>query len=141
MSNYGDTPQPPSDPYGTQPLGANPPANPGYSGYGGEPPYTHGVPTSSPKGFFGALFDLSFRHFITPMVVKVVYVLGMIGLVLVWLGFMLSAFSQSTGAGIFVLLFGPLFVILYLCLLRMTLEFYVAIVRMSEDINARLPRN
>lgn len=37
------------------------------------------------------------------------------------------------------LLLGPIGVILYLALIRMTLEFYLAVTRMSQDINRRLP--
>jgi hypothetical protein len=75
---------PPSDPYGQPPAPGTPPPS---------------------KGFFGALFDFSFEHFVTPMIVKVVYLLG---------------------------------ILLYLCLIRMTLEFYLAVTRMSQDIHQRL---
>lgn len=34
----------------------------------------------------------------------------------------------------------PVVGLLYLCLFRMMCEFYVAITRMSEDINRRLPQ-
>jgi hypothetical protein len=41
--------------------------------------------------------------------------------------------------GLAVLLLGPVVLIIYLAIIRMTLEFYLSIVRMSEDINKRLP--
>jgi hypothetical protein len=121
MSDYGTPPpnQPPNQP----PTG----------------PTRGAAPQGSPrKGFFGALFDFGFEHFITPMIVKFVYVLALIGLVLAWLVFLVTSFSQSTAAGIGVLILGPILVILYLAFIRMTLEFYLAIVRMSEDIHTRL---
>jgi hypothetical protein len=37
------------------------------------------------------------------------------------------------------LVVGPIVVLLYLAFIRMTLEFYLAIVRMSQDIHTRLP--
>jgi len=114
--SYG-TP-PPSDPYG-QP----PPPPP-------EPP--------SARGFFGALFDFSFEHFVTPMLVKIVYVLALIALGLGFLIFLVAAFAQDAASGVFVLVLGPIGVLLYLCLIRMTLEFYLAITRMSQDIHQRL---
>ena len=117
--SYG-TP-PPSDPYG-QPA-APPPGGPI-------------VPPA--KGFFGALFDFSFEHFVTPMIVKVVYILSIIGLGVAWLVFLAASFSQGAGAGLFVLLLGPVAILLYLCLIRMTLEFYLAVTRMSQDIHQRL---
>jgi hypothetical protein len=114
MSEYG-TP-PPSEPFG-QPA----------------PP-----PTTSGKGFFGALFDFKFEHFITPIIVKFVYVLALIALVLGWLFFLVTGFSQSIGGGVAVLILGPVLLVLYLAFIRMTLEFYLAIVRMSQDIHQRL---
>jgi hypothetical protein len=121
--SYG-TP-PPSDPYGQPP--AQPPGGPG--GPGVRP---------QGKGFFGSLFDFSFEHFVTPMIVKVVYILSIIGLGIVWLVFLAASFSQGGGAGLAVLLLGPIAILLYLCLIRMTLEFYLAVTRMSQDIHQRL---
>lgn len=116
--------------YGTPPPNQPPP---------GEPPTGGMAPQGMPrKGFLGALFDFSFEHFITPIIVKIVYVLALVGLVLGWLVFLVTGFAQSTGYGIAVLILGPILVILYLAFVRMTLEFYLAIVRMSEDIHQRL---
>jgi len=114
--SYG-TP-PPNDPYG-QP--AVPPP-------GGPPPT---------KGFFGALFDFSFEYFVTPMIVKVVYIIAIIALGTVWLVFLAAGFAQGAGAGLVVLLLGPVAIVLYLALIRMTLEFYLAVTRMSQDIHHR----
>jgi len=111
--------QPHPDPYGQQPYGAS----------GGQPPR---------KGFFGSLFDFSFEHFVTPMLVKVVYIVAIVGLGLGWVIWLLASFSQSAGLGIAVLLLGPILIFLYLCLIRMTLEFYLAVTRMSQDIHQRL---
>jgi len=116
------------------------------SNYGTPPPTqppAYGAPAPGPapqsgKGFFGALFDFKFEHFITPIIVKVVYVLALVALVLFWLVFLASSFSQSAGLGAVVLVLGPVAIILYLAFIRMTLEFYLAIVRMSEDIHQRL---
>ena len=107
------------DPYAQQP----------YGGPGGQPPR---------KGFFGALFDFSFEHFVTPMLVKAVYIVAIVALGLGWVFWLLATFSQSAGFGIAVLLLGPILIFLYLCLIRMTLEFYLAVTRMSQDIHQRL---
>jgi hypothetical protein len=109
---------------------------------GGFPQYPHanaGEITTS-KGFFGALFDFKFDHFITPMIVKVVYVVGMIVAVLAWLFWTVVGFAENPAVGIFVLIIGAVGAILWLAFFRMTLEFYLSIVRMSEDIHLRLPR-
>jgi hypothetical protein len=131
-SPYGVTPPPPppSPPGGTMPP--MPPASP--------PPAGGSPLAEDATGFFRALFDFSFTTFITPKVVKVVYIIATALLALAFLVFLISAFSDSAGAGIAVLLIGPIVFLLYLAFIRMSLEFMVAIVRMSEDIHKRLPR-
>ncbi|WP_110181029.1 DUF4282 domain-containing protein [Nocardioides solisilvae] len=153
MSGYGNPPENPygqggqgESPYGYGDPGQQPQqygggygdGGQGYAAYGGgygDP----GVPQGpQAKGFFASLFDFSFSSFITPTVVKAVYALSVGLLTLFWLFFVLAAFIDSPAAGIGVLVVGPLILVLYLCLIRMTLEFYVAVVRMSEDIHHRL---
>ncbi len=73
------------------------------------------------------------------MIVKAVYIIALALLMIGWLGFLVSSFSRSAGAGVAVLIFGPLVVLIYLAFIRMTLEFYLAVVRMSEDVHRRLP--
>ena len=116
MSEYTPPPPPPSDP----------------SGWGQQP-----GPTSPPaKGFFGALFDFSFNSFVTPSIVKVVYVLATIALAVGFVGFLIAAIASGESTAILLtLILGPILAILYLALIRMTLEFYYALVRMSEDIH------
>jgi uncharacterized protein DUF4282 len=116
MSEYTPPPPPPSDP----------------SGWGQQP----GLTSPPAKGFFGALFDFSFNSFVTPSIVKVVYVLATIALAVGFVGFLIAAIATGESTAIlFTLILGPILAILYLALIRMTLEFYYALVRMSEDIH------
>ncbi|WP_104105294.1 DUF4282 domain-containing protein [Nocardioides sp. 616] len=142
MSNYGNPPQDPyaqTNPYGAQPPGGPGDTNPYTQGYGEPADYPGGPQGPSRKGFFASLFDFSFSSFITPMVVKLVYILSVIGLGLTWLFFTIAGFvSDSPAVGLLFLVVGAFMFLLYLCFIRMTLEFYVAIVRMSEDIHQRL---
>lgn len=105
-----------------------------------QPPASGKDPVAAGTGFLGALFDFNFDRFITPMIVKAVYVLALIFLVLGWIVFTITSLTQSIGFGLLVLVIGPVFVLLYLAFIRMTLEFYLAIVRMSQEIHDRLPR-
>lgn len=89
------------------------------------------------KGFFGALFDFSFTYFVTPIIVKIVYVIVTVALLLAWLIAVISGFVNSAGIGLLFLVGGAVAVIVYLALIRMTLELYLSIVRMSEDIHHR----
>ncbi len=128
------------DPYGQQPPsygGSEPPQGGGYQQY----PSGQNNPSSDTKGFFGALFDFSFTSFVTPKIVKVVYVLATVGLALLYLIFVITGFAGDQPlVGVLVLLLGWIPFLIYLALVRMTLEFYFALVRMSEDIHQRLPR-
>ncbi|MGH3191153.1 MAG: DUF4282 domain-containing protein [Streptosporangiaceae bacterium] len=103
-----------------------------------EPP-TAGVrhQTAGTKGFFGSLFDFGFTSFVTPTVIKVLYVLILIGTVLSALVFTIAAFRASAVFGIGVLVIGdPLFIIIVLAFYRIILEFFIVIFRVSEDIRA-----
>lgn len=91
--------------------------------------------TSDAKGFFAALFDFKFQTLITPKVVKVVYAFATVVLIAAWAIWTVAAFSDSAGLGLLSLVVGPIFVILYLVFIRMTLELYFAVVRMSDDIH------
>ena len=113
-----------------------PPGPPGPQypeGTGGPPPAWQ----PQVRGFFGALFDFSFNHFVTPLIIRFLYVLGLIGIVLGYLWFVVIAFIAGTVQGIVVLLFGLIIAFIYLALWRVALEFYLAVVRMSEDIHHR----
>jgi hypothetical protein len=97
-------------------------------------------PAREGAGFFTALFDFSFTNFVTPILVRFVYVLATVALAVTWLIFVIAGFANSLGAGLGALILGPVFVVIYLAVIRMTLEFYLSVVRMSEDIHKRLPQ-
>ncbi|SDS39337.1 protein of unknown function [Paraoerskovia marina] len=138
----GQTPQnpPPQGPPPQNPPPQGPP--PGYGPPPGQPSGQQGFSASGlasdlsgdAKGLFGSLFDLSFTHYITPKIVRIVYVIGMVVLALGWLVAIIVGFTDSIGAGLFVLLFGWIFVLLYLVMFRILLEFYTAVVSTAETI-------
>src|SRR4051812_25476738 len=148
-------PNPPEQPSFNQPAGREPttplpsspprtPVAPAGQG-GGPPPGPTGMstipdPAREGAGFFTALFDFSFTNFVTPILVRFVYLLATVALVVAWLVFVFAGFANSVGAGLFALVLGPIFVIIYLAVIRMTLEFYLSVVRMSQDIHQRLPQ-
>lgn len=110
------------------------PPGPPYPEDTSEPP-----PARQPqvRGFFGALFDFSFNHFVTPLIIRVLYVLGLIGIALGYLWFVVIAFIAGVVQGVVTLLFGLIIAFIYLAFWRVILEFYLAVVRMSEDIHHR----
>lgn len=96
--------------------------------------------TTTTKGFFGALFDFGFTSFVTPTIVKVVYILATILIGLGYLILLVSSLRSGAAAAIVTLIAGGLGALVYLALVRISVEFMYAIVRMSEDINRRLPK-
>ena len=154
-------PNPPEQPSFNRPAGGDPttplpssqPTSPAPGGPPPPPPMVPAAPTGGPggmssipgpakegAGFFAALFDFSFTNFVTPILVRFVYLLATVALALTWLVFVIVGFANSVGTGLGVLVLGPIFVVIYLAVIRMTLEFYLSVVRMSEDVHKRLPQ-
>ncbi|MFW6203501.1 MAG: DUF4282 domain-containing protein [Actinomycetota bacterium] len=98
------------------------------------PPASPQSAVQSPQNFFARLFDFRFASYVTPTIISVLYVLGMIGIVLAYLFYVVTSFNINVVLGVLVLLIiGPLFSLLALIWLRVTLEFYLALVRLSGD--------
>lgn len=137
QSGYGQPPPPwaqaPGQPGGQRwPVGASAgPAGLGGPDSGGPPPV---------NGAFSALFDFGFNSFATPVVIKILYVLGLVVIGLTYVGFVITAFAQSAGYGLLVLVLGGIAALFYVIFFRVFLEFYYAVVRMSEDIRAMRSR-
>ncbi|MBD3943375.1 DUF4282 domain-containing protein [Microbacterium sp. NEAU-LLC] len=96
------------------------------------------------KGFFGALFDLSFRTFITRRLASVFYLVGLIaigiGFVVYFVGGILSGISMlwfNPGAGISALIATiivvPVLTFLAVILLRFIIEGVVALIAIAEN--------
>ena len=89
------------------------------------------------RGFLSALFDFGFTSFVTPKVIKVLYMLIVIGTVVSALVFTIIVFKASTAFGILTLVFAdPLFILIVLAIYRIILEFFVVTFRVAEDIRA-----
>jgi hypothetical protein len=92
---------------------------------------------ASAKGFVSSLFDFGFNSFVTPKVVKVVYVLIMAGLAIVELGYLIFAFKTSMAFGIISLvILCPLSFFVYLALWRILLELFIVVFRIADDIRS-----
>lgn len=85
------------------------------------------------KGFFGSLFDLSFSSLVTTSVIKVLYVLTLIGIGLTALGFVVVAFKADKAFGVVTLLIlAPLASLFYVIYARVILEFIIVVFRIAE---------
>jgi hypothetical protein len=132
---------PPQDPswQGGQPGGQGRPYPEQSGGYQAYPPSQPGGPDYdvSAKGFVASLFDFGFNSFVTPKVIKFIYVLYMIVIGLGALSFLIFSFKVSAIFGIIALvILCPLYFIVSLAFLRIVLEFYIVVFRMAEDIRS-----
>jgi hypothetical protein len=92
---------------------------------------------ASSKGFMSSLFDFGFSSFVTPKVVKVVYVLITIVAGLFALVSVAVSFRTNVVFGIVTLfILAPLGFFIYLALWRIALEIFVVIFRISDDLRA-----
>jgi len=134
----GQSSGPPSYGAGSASQPGGPPPGPGGQAPSGRPAFaTQQFPAGEPKGFLSALFDFSFTSFVTPKVVKVLYILIVVVVGLSALGFALSVLATNVGLGLIVLLVGaPLYFLVVTALYRITLEFFMVIFRMAQDIRA-----
>jgi Domain of unknown function (DUF4282) len=105
--------------------------------YGGQARGARNPPGAAAKGFVVSLFDFGFDSFVTPKIVKVVYVLIMTLLSLSTLAFLYVAFHVSLTFGIISLvIIAPLYFFVWLALWRIFLEIFVVIFRIADDIRA-----
>jgi Domain of unknown function (DUF4282) len=93
------------------------------------------------RGFLRALFDFGFTSFVTPKVIKVLYMLIMIGTVVSALVFTIIVFKASTPFGIVTLVFDPLLILIVMAIYRIVLEFFVVAFRVAEDIRVLRERS
>jgi hypothetical protein len=87
------------------------------------------------KGFIGSLFDFGFDSFVTPKIIKVLYVLLTAWTLLVGLFFLIIGFKYGGfGGGLAVLIIvEPIFILLTLGVYRVLLEAFMVIFRIHED--------
>lgn len=121
--------------YGAQQAqgAATPP--PQWQGYGGREQAPGRVKSQGEKGFVGSLFDFSFSSFVTPKIVKVLYVLATIWTALLALLVLIIGFKTGGMAGgVFTLIIiEPIFILLALGIYRVVLEAFMVVFRIYEE--------
>lgn len=92
------------------------------------------------KNFFASLFDFSFRSFITPNVIQIYYVVGLvllgIGVLFGLISAVVTMASEFALLGLLQLIMVPIIGFVYLLLLRMMLELVANFFRIGDDIRA-----
>jgi Domain of unknown function (DUF4282) len=124
------TTPPPEPPAAAEPVSPPPPpppaaAQPPYAAqpqYGAAPPPPGGYDTIVGKGFWSRFFDLSFSDYITPSVIRVLFIVIMVVIGLTVLGAIIAGFMVSAGTGVFALIGGIIYGFLSLLFSRVFLE-------------------
>ena len=100
--------------------------------------------SAAAKGFLSALYDLSFRAFITPKIIQIVYAIALVGVAMGSLAYLGSAFvpvysffgppeGPSFGGIVLHVILTPIIFILGSIAARIYLEFIVAVFRIAEN--------
>lgn len=99
----------------------------------GPPPAQSPVPASDAKGFLGRIFDLSFSEFVTPSLIKIIFVLGIVFAGVMSLIVFVSLASQGGGGVVAGLILAPLMFIFYVLMVRVLSEIYLVLFRIEEN--------
>jgi hypothetical protein len=85
------------------------------------------------KGFWTKFFDFSFSDFITPSVIKVLFILFMVVIGLGFLGGVINGFMWSPVLGVFALIGGLIWGFVSLILARVFLEIVIVFFHIHDD--------
>lgn len=85
------------------------------------------------KNLVEILFDFSFSEFLTPKIIKFLYILGILGAGIILLSVVVYGFKGGVALGIFALLIvGPILFILLTVFSRIGLEMTIIAFRIAE---------
>ncbi len=79
------------------------------------------------------LTDLSFRRFVTPRIMRSLYLMSVIGAGLASAAWMFSGFKESVWRGLFTIVTVPVAFFTYILTARVVLEFMLAVFRIAEN--------
>lgn len=85
------------------------------------------------KGFFGALFDLSFSEFITTRLIKILYVLLLVVIGIAYLVAIIGGFADSFLQGLLVIIIGAFVAVIYVIMARVWMELIIVLFRIAEN--------
>ena len=109
---------------------------PGSSPLPGPDPFAARPPGSSPNQtdgpFFNRLFDLSFSQFITPSIIKLLFILAITLVSLTALGFLIGGLAQIDEGGIFFVILAPIFWLFGAIYTRVLLELVIVFFRIER---------
>jgi Domain of unknown function (DUF4282) len=130
---FGSEPPPPPPPGGGAPP-PGPPTYPGQPSAGGPGP----IRGDGEGPFFQRLFDLSFSRFVTPSLIKLLFVLAIAVASLIALFMLIVGLATITKGGIILVLLSPLYWLLGVIYARVFLELIIILFRIEDNTRPRL---
>src|SRR4051812_2820886 len=95
--------------------------------------YNDDIPVATTGSFWARLFDMSFTTFITPMLVRTIFILGLLIAAIIGVGAVLVAFFESgLWAGIWALIWAPVWMLVVIVIMRVWLEIAVVFFRIAQ---------
>ena len=85
---------------------------------------------------FGDIFDLSFKKYVTPTVIRVLFILVMVFAGLSWLVVVIAGFSSGAGAGLGALVLGGVGFFMFILMYRVFFELVMVIFSIKENTKA-----
>lgn len=90
------------------------------------------------RALLDLVLDFSFKHFVTPRLIRTLYALSLLAAVISALTWMFSGFaSGSIFYGLFTLITGPVAFLIYVIIARVALEVVLVIFRIAENLERR----
>ena len=89
---------------------------------------------STKKGFFGALFDFSFSEFVTSKIIKVLYILAIIGAGITAVFTLIGGIAQGGSDAFAAILLAPVLFLFFVIYARIVLELVIVVFRIGEHV-------
>ena len=90
-------------------------------------------PPQQGRSFFARLFDLSFTEYVTPSIIKVLFIIGIVLAGLFSLLIFVSLSNQGGGAVVAGIIVAPLMFFFYVLMARVLSEVYLILFRIEEN--------
>lgn len=84
--------------------------------------------------FFSALFDFSFKEYVTTKIIKFLYVVAIILAALLWLGVLIASFTQGVGYVIGAIIICPIGFFLQVIFTRVGYEILIVVFGIAEGV-------
>ena len=89
--------------------------------------------TTNDQGGIGDLFDFTFTKYVTPSVIRIVYILVIVFAAIGWIGAVIAGFGNSVSAGLWALIFATLGALIGILIWRVILELTMVIFAIKDN--------